>query len=176
MAISSFPALADMVAADLFACNTIWRYPQLNTCVLRLCYTLGSSHHGTLASYLSGPRVPTVLGFDPLFQFMHEHDAARAIATALMSKLKGVYNVAGPSPVPLSTLIRQSGRKNLPLPQSFFSEFLGRFGLPRLPKASINHVKFPVIIDDAMFREATGFVHSFDEADTMQTFAWSRKQ
>src|SRR5688572_32290027 len=52
--------------------------------------------------------VPTVLGFDPLFQFMHEHDATAAIALALSSGLRGVYNVSGPPPAPLSVLIRES--------------------------------------------------------------------
>lgn len=173
LAVSTFPELADMVAADLFACNTIWRYPKLTTAVLRMCYTLGPSHHGTLANYLRGPRVPTVLGFDPLFQFMHECDAARAIAATLTHQLEGVFNVSGPSPVPLSCLIKQTGRKNFAVPEPLFREFLGRFGMPKLPKGSINHVKFPVVVDDKLFRENTGFEHAFDEAKTMQTFGWS---
>lgn len=173
LAVSTFPELADMVAADLFACNTIWRYPKLTTAVLRMCYTLGPSHHGTLANYLRGPRVPTVLGFDPLFQFMHEHDAARAISATLTHQLEGVFNVAGPSPVPLSCLIKQTGRKSFAVPEPLFREFLGRFGMPKLPKGSINHVKFPVVVDDKLFRESTGFEYTFDEAKTMQTFGWS---
>ena len=37
---------------------------------------------GPLASFLERRRVPMVLGFDPLFQVMHEEDAAQAILTA----------------------------------------------------------------------------------------------
>lgn len=170
LAVSTFPELSDMVAADLYACNTIWRLPKLTTCILRMCYTLGPSHHGTLASYLSGPRVPTVLGFDPLYQFMHEVDSARAIVAALLAKLEGVYNVSGPSPVPLGVLIKQCGRSNLPLPEPLFTEFLGRFGLPNLPRGSVNHIKFPVVIDSSMFRRDAGFEARFDEAQTMQSF------
>ena len=62
-------------------------------------------------------RVPTVLGFDPLFQFMHEEDAADAIALALEKQLRGVFNVAGPQPVPLSMLIRATGRTPVPMPE-----------------------------------------------------------
>ena len=72
MGLETFPELADLVAADLFAASALWRMPSVNTCVLRFCYNLGPHHHGTLAGYLRGPRVPTILGFDPLFQFMHE--------------------------------------------------------------------------------------------------------
>ena len=70
-----------------------------------------------LAAFMRGPRVPTVLGFDPLFQFMHERDAAKAIATALDCDIRGVFNVAGPNPVPLSLLIRETGRSPLPVPE-----------------------------------------------------------
>lgn len=85
LAVATFPDLADLVAADLFAGQALWCYPQLQTAVLRIVYTLGPSHRGTLASFLDGKRVPMVLGFDPLYQFMHENDAADAIVLALVA-------------------------------------------------------------------------------------------
>ena len=81
---------------------------------------MGPSNRGTLANFLRGPRVPLVLGFDPLFQFLHEYDAARAIVATLQTKLVGVYNVAGPQPVPLSVLARITGRTPLPIPEAVF--------------------------------------------------------
>src|SRR5437588_10975248 len=99
--LGAYPELADLVAADLFAATQIWRTPQLNTTVLRLCYTLGASGGGTLAGFLRGRRVPMVLGFDPLFQFLHEEDAAEAIVAAVQKRPRGIYNVAGPQPLPL---------------------------------------------------------------------------
>ena len=117
MALGTFPELADLVAADLYAANALWRTPELVTTVLRICYTLGPSGHGTLGTFLRGPRVPTILGFDPLFQFMHEDDVVRALALALEKQLRGVFNVAGPDPVPLSSLDsgdRAAGRSRCP--------------------------------------------------------------
>ena len=173
LAVSTFPELADLVAADLFAGSALWRHPKMDTTVLRLCYTLGPSQRGTLAGYLKGPRVPTVLGFDPLYQFMHERDAASAICVALDHQLRGVFNVAGPQPVPLSLLIEVTGRTGVPLPQPLFGRALGRFGFPDLPKGSLNHIKYPVVIDDSAFRQATGFSHDFDEVQTMESFRWA---
>src|SRR5580692_10703556 len=134
MALSTFPELADLVAADLYAGTALWRFPELATTVLRLCYTLGPTGHGTLGTFLKGPRVPTLLGFDPLFQFMHEQDHVSAICLALDKRPRGVFNVAGPQPVPLSLIIRETGRKVLPLPEMLVSLAIGRFGLPKLPK------------------------------------------
>jgi len=170
MALETFPELADLVAADLYAGSSLWRYEELDTSVLRICYTLGASRSGTLASFLGGTRVPTVLGFDPLFQFMHELDVARAVGLALEQKLRGVFNVCGPQPLPLSVIIREVGRKNLPVPEPLFRFALGRFGLPSLPPGALSHIKYPVVIDDSAFRKATGFQHERDEYETLGDF------
>lgn len=170
MAMTTFPELADLVAADLYAGSALWRYPELDTCVLRLCYTLGPSVSGTLASFLKGKRVPMVLGFDPLFQFMHEEDAASAICLSLEKQLRGVYNVAGPQPMPLSLLARQCGRTPLPLPELVMSTLFGRLGLPQLPPGAVAHLKYPVVVDDSSFRAATGWAHRHDEDDTIADF------
>lgn len=170
MAMTTFPELADLVAADLYAGSALWRYPELDTCVLRLCYTLGPSVSGTLATFLRGKRVPMVLGFDPLFQFMHEEDAAVAIALALGKDLKGVYNVAGPQPMPLSLLIKQAHRTPVPVPELLLKVAFGRFGLPQLPPGAVAHLKFPVVIDDSRFRAATGFEHAHDADATVADF------
>jgi UDP-glucose 4-epimerase len=172
LAATTFPELADLVAADLFAGSAIWRWPELTTSVLRLVYTLGPSRRGTLAAFLAGKRVPTVLGFDPLFQFMHEYDAADAIVAALEKQIRGVFNVAGPQPVPLSVLCRATGRQAIPVPEPVYESVIGRFGFPKLPPGAGNHVKFPVVIDDSAFRQATGWAHHYDEVAIMEGFRW----
>jgi len=169
--LGSYPELADLVAADLYAANALWRLPELQTAVLRVCYTLGPSGHGTLASFLSGRFVPMVLGFDPLFQFMHEDDAADAIVAALGAKLRGIFNVAGPQPLPLSMIAREARRIPLPLPEVALALLLGRGGLPRLSRAALAHIKYPLVVDASLFRKQTGFNHRFDELVTVQTFA-----
>ena len=170
LALETFPELTDLVAADLFAGTALWRFPEIDTAVLRIVYTLGPSRSGTLASFLRGPRVPLVLGFDPLFQFMHERDVARAIVLAMTKRLRGVYNVCGPQPLPLSTIISATGNSQLLVPEPIFRFMLGRFGLPRLPRGALSHVKYPVVIDGAAFRQKTGFEYAYDEHVTMREF------
>ena len=168
---ASFPELADLVAADLYAGSALWRYPALETVCLRVCYTLGPSHHGTLAGFLAGKRVPMVLGFDPLFHFMHEDDAASAIVTALESDVRGVFNVSGPPPLPLSVIARAAGRKPLPVPEPLFNFLMGRFGLPKLSSGALSHIKFPIVIDSKPFRSRTGFRFRYDAAEAIEAFA-----
>jgi nucleoside-diphosphate-sugar epimerase len=170
MALAVFPELADLVAADLYAATALWRFPELTTTVLRMCYTLGPTGHGTLATYLRGPRVPTILGFDPLFQFMHERDITTAIRLAVEKRPRGIYNVAGPQPVPLSVLVRETHRRALPLPEFLVTGALGRFGLPKLPAGALSHIKYSVVIDARRFREATGFTYDVDEVQAMREY------
>jgi UDP-glucose 4-epimerase len=170
MALESFPELADLVAADLFAASALWRFPLRTTAVLRLVYTLGPSLHGTLAAFLAGPRVPMILGFDPLFQFMHESDAVRAIILALELELRGVYNVAGPQALPLSELIRVTGRTPIRITRAMYPLLLGRLGLPKLTPGAVAHVKYPIVISDQSFRSATGFRPEHGEYETLAAF------
>jgi UDP-glucose 4-epimerase len=169
--LGAYPELADLVAADLFASTQVWRVPQLTTTVLRLSYTLGASGSGTLAGFLRGKRVPMVLGFDPLFQFLHDEDAAEAIVAAVQKRPRGVFNVAGPQPLPLSVIAHEAGRSVLPLPEALLALLLGRAGLPRLSRGALAHIKFPIVIDGGAFRRATAFEHRYDELETIQVFA-----
>jgi UDP-glucose 4-epimerase len=165
-----FPELADLVAADLYAANMLWREPKLETTVLRLVYTLGPSKTGTLASFLRGKRVPMVFGFDPLFQFLEEDDAAAGIVAAVEKRPRGIFNVSGPAPVPLGTIARETGRTVVPVPEPVLSALLGRFGFPSLPKGALAHLKFPIVVDGTAFRAATGFSHTTSEVETLKRY------
>ena len=172
--LNRFPELADLVAADLYAATALWRSPQLTTTVLRLCYTLGPSGAGTLARFLRGRRVPLVLGFDPLFQFMHEDDVVVALALTVERRLRGIFNVAGPQPLPLSNIVREAGRLQVRLPEFVLAGMLGHFGLPKLPLGALGHLKYPVVIDARSFAESTGFAHAHNEIEAIRDFRRSK--
>jgi len=170
MGLASFPQLADLVAADLYAGSALWRYPSFVTSVLRMVYTLGPTGHGTLATFLRGARVPTILGYDPLFHFMHEADVVSALVVSLDTRPKGVFNVAGPQPVPLSVIVKETNRTNVPLPGPLLTAALGRFGLPRLPRGALEHIRYPITVDASAFKRATGFEHAIDEKGAMRAY------
>lgn len=101
---------------------------------------------------------------------MHEDDVVTSIALALERRVRGIFNVAGPPPVPFSVIVRETGRKRLPLPEFLIDRTLGRWGLPRLPRGALSHVKYPVVVDASAFRKATGFRHLYDEVKTLTAF------
>jgi UDP-glucose 4-epimerase len=101
---------------------------------------------------------------------MHEDDVVQAIALALDKRPRGVFNVAGPQPLPLSRVIVGAGRTPVPLPEIVVLAMLGRFGFPKMPPGALAHVKYPVVVDARAFREQTGFVHAYDEVQTLKAY------
>jgi len=49
---------------------------------------LGTYVHSMIGQYLKQARIPTVMGFDPMMQFIHEEDLSEAIALALEHSLQ----------------------------------------------------------------------------------------
>ena len=146
----------------------LWRSPKLKTAVLRIAYPLGPMGRGTLANYLVEQRVPMVLGFDPPFNSCTPKMRQKRSSQLVEHKLAGVFNVAGPSPV--FSLIKGVGKTPVPIPEMLLPYCLGKFGLSRLPKASVTHLKYPIVIDDGPFRTATGFEHTYELDQIMGAF------
>ena len=156
----SYPEIRDLVEADTLASAFLWRYPHIRTCVLRPVNVLGYYVHSMIGQYLRERRVPTVLGFDPMMQFIHEEDLSEAVALALERGLQGVFNVAGPGEVPLHTAIEQSGGSKIAIPEPIMRPLfarLFRWGMLPYPAGAIDYLKYPVTVSGARFVEATNF-------------------
>ena len=103
--------------------------------------------------------------------FATPREAADAIIAAAEKKVRGVYNVSGPPPLPLSIIVREAGRTAIPVPEVIFRMALGRFGLPTLATGAIAHLKYPIVIDSLPFRKLTGFRFTYDAPSTLEAFA-----
>lgn len=56
------------------------------------------------------------LGFDPMCPLVSDKDVARAVHHCARAERTGIFNIAGPESVPLSTLARWTGASSLPIP------------------------------------------------------------
>ena len=168
----SYPAIRDLVEVDTLASAFLWRYPHVRTSVLRPVNVLGHSIRSMMARYLRQSRVPTVMGFDPMHQFIHEEDVSEAIALALELRLQGVFNVVGPGEVPLHTAIRETGGRALALPEPLMRPLfdrLFRWGAIPFPPGAIDYLKFPLTLSGERFVEATSFRPLFGLEETLRS-------
>ena len=93
---------------------------------LRFANFIGPTVRTALTRYFSLPVVPTVLGFDPRLQFVHEHDGLDALRRATIGDFPGTFNVAGDGVLTLSQAIRRTGQPVRAAP--FARRSLGRAG------------------------------------------------
>lgn len=91
------------------------RHPDTEVTVLRYCWPMGPSYDDHVVRHFARPVVPTLLGYDPLLQFVHEDDALDALERSVTERHPGVYNVVGRGVLPLSTLLSLAGKRSLPL-------------------------------------------------------------
>lgn len=173
----SYPEIRDLVEVDSLASAFLWKYPHIRTAVLRPVNVIGPNVHAMIANYLRRERVPTVLGFDPLMQFIHEADMGEAIALALEQGLQGIFNVVGPGQVPLHTAIHETGGQVMPIFEPLFRpaiRMLFGAGVVPWPPGALDYLKFPVTLSGKRFIEATGFQPIFGLAETFASLRANR--
>lgn len=171
LAAGRFEAMRDLVEVDMFVQSFFWKRPDIETVVLRPVHILGSVKNAA-SNYLRLKRVPTLLGFDPMVQAMHEEDVARAIRAALTPGIRGVFNIAGPEPVPLSTLIRAGGKEPIPMPHPILRAALARMWPLRLssfPAAELDFIRFVCLVDTTAAQEKLGYRHHYGLEETARS-------
>ncbi len=92
------------------------RRPDVDVAVLRFANAVGPGTRTALTDYFELPVAPTVLGFDPRLQFVHEDDLVEAMRLATVGDVTGQVNVAGDGVLTLSQALGMIGRPVLPVP------------------------------------------------------------
>src|SRR5262249_43420655 len=109
----SEPFFADKIEAEAEANRFAQRTGNLVT-ILRTAPVVGPTVKNYLAKYLARRFVPTMMGFDPLWQFLHEADAVAAFRLAIFRDVSGTFNIVGDGVLPLTTIIKLAGRVATP--------------------------------------------------------------
>ncbi|MBW2527198.1 MAG: NAD-dependent epimerase/dehydratase family protein [Deltaproteobacteria bacterium] len=164
MAGQSFSAVRDLIEVDMLAQSFFWKRPNVETVILRPVHILGRVSNAP-SNYLRQNVVPTLLGYDPMVQVMHQRDVVRAVKLALRPGARGIFNVAGPPPVALSRLIDLTGRPRVAFPHVAFRTVLKRlwrFRATSFPAAELDFIRFVCMVDDGRARSELGYEPEFD--------------
>ncbi len=153
------PEFRDLVSLDMMVQSFFWKKPQTETIILRPCHIVSANLRNAPSRYLMLDTIPTILGFDPMLQLMHESDLITAIIKSLKSNVRGIFNLAGVDVAPLSRMIRALDRKTMPLPESLFRIVVATSFFSRqstFPLGEIEHLKYSCIVDDSRARAELG--------------------
>jgi UDP-glucose 4-epimerase len=169
LAAGAFSGMRDLVELDMVVQSFFWKYPEIETVILRPTHILGTVHNAP-SNYLRLKRVPTLMGFDPMLQVIHQDDVARAIQLSLRPGVRGIFNVAGPPPLPLSRILEKMGRASVPVPHPLAKFAVGRLWNLRMtsfPAPELDFVRYVCMVDDSRARETLGYEAAFDIGQTL---------
>ncbi|MBZ0115719.1 MAG: NAD-dependent epimerase/dehydratase family protein, partial [Sandaracinaceae bacterium] len=152
--------LADKIDAEREVARFAQSAPDCSVTVLRLAPLLGPTVQSWVSRWLSRSLVPTLLGFDPLVQLLHEMDAVAAFKLALDRRAPGTFNIVGDGVLPVSTLIKLAGRVAVPLPELVLraaASLLWTVQLNEAPAAFVAFLRYVCVADGRAATRGLGF-------------------
>lgn len=142
--------------------------------ILRVAPILGPTITNYVTRYLSHRVVPTLMGFDPLWQLVHEVDAVAAFKIAIFRDCPGTYNIVGDGVLPLSTVIRLAGRIALPLPTPVASAALSALWAAEVghaPPSFLDYLRYVCVADGELAATKMGFRPAYSTREALLDYA-----
>jgi UDP-glucose 4-epimerase len=152
------------------------RRPDVAVTVLRLANQVGPMVDNPLTRYFELPVCPTVLGFDPRLQFLHEEDTAEVLLRATLGPVeRGTFNIAGDGVMLLSQAIRIAGKPPLPIPEPLVgrvAELVGR--TVDFSPEQVRFLQYGRVADTSAAAEQLGFIPKWTSLRAFEDFAATR--
>ncbi|GAA3373988.1 NAD-dependent epimerase/dehydratase family protein [Streptomyces sannanensis] len=172
----------DTVEVEGYVRGFARRRPDVAVCVLRFANILGPDADSPLAEYFSLPVMPTVFGYDPRLQFVHEDDVIDVLRIASGEPRRGTlnsgtFNVAGDGVLLLSQCSRRLGRPTVPvlLPAvTWVGQALRTVGVTDFSPEQIRLLTHGRVVSTTQMRETLGYEPKYTTAETFADFARSR--
>ncbi len=147
--------------------------PHVGVSLLRFSNVLGTDIETPFTKMLQLPVAPSILGFDPLLQFVHERDVVRSIEYVMSHQIPGAYNVAGDGKLPWSEVAAVCGQRLVPLSPILTGLAvapLGMLGLLDLPPELLSLLRYGRGVDNRRLKQA-GFAYDYTSAGAVESFA-----
>jgi UDP-glucose 4-epimerase len=159
----------DVVQAEEAVAEFAARNPQASVTVLRFAGAIGGSVQAAHLALFSLPVVPSILGFDPRCQFIHEDDVVGVLAHAVRNDIPGIYNAAADGVLALSEVASLLGKPLLPvLPPwgpGFAAAQLRRLGL-RVPVELLRELRYGRGLDNRRLK-ATRYSYRYTSREAV---------
>lgn len=172
----------DAVEVEGYVRGFARRRPDVAVCVLRFANILGPGADSPLAEYFSLPVLPTVFGYDPRLQFVHEEDVLDVLLVAAGEPRRstlnsGTFNIAADGVLLLSQCSRRLGRPTVPVPLpavNWVGTWLRTVGMTDFSPEQIRLLTHGRVVSTDEMRGTLGFVPTYTTAEAFADFARSR--
>ena len=146
--------------------------PHVNVALLRFSNVIGAELETPLTRLLQLPVVPSIFGFDPRFQFVHEDDVIKSLLFAFNNDLPGVFNVAGDGLLPWSEVAALCGKRTVALPPvatGLLTSPLRQLGVLDLPEEYEGLLKYGRGVDNHRLKNF-GFRYEHTSTEAVEAF------
>jgi UDP-glucose 4-epimerase len=168
----------DVVEVESYTRGFARRRPDAEVTTLRFAQVMWPATTAPLASYLKGPMLPVIGGFDPRLQAVHIDDATEVFVRAVTGEVTGTFNVAGPGVMLLSQISRLLGHPTVAVPPiggagilRQMAAFMGNDITADLPRL----LTYGRGVDITALREVFGYSPKHTTRETFELFAASRR-
>ncbi len=172
------PFFADKIAAEREVAAFAAKTRGAVVTVLRTAPILGPTVKNYATRWLGQRRVMTLLGFDPLWQFVHEVDAIAAFKLAIDRDAPGVFNIVGEGVLPLSTVIKLAARSEAPVFHPFAAGLTGALwatGLAPAPPSFLPYLRYLCVADGERAARVLGFRAAYTTREALLDFASAQR-
>jgi UDP-glucose 4-epimerase len=167
----------DAVEVESYVRGFARRRPDVAVAVLRFTNFIGPRTDSPLVRYLALPTVPTVLGYDPRVQLLHEDDALEIVSRAALSERAGTWNAGGDGVLLLSQMIRRAGRVPVPVPGpavQLVGRAIRRTGLVDFSPEQVRFLEFGRVVDCTKLKEDFGYTPAYGTVAAFDDFVAGR--
>jgi len=165
--------LKDKIDAEKQALKYKKKLPNSVVTILRPCTILGPTIDSYKTRFLSRPIIPTILGFDPLLQFIHEDDVLSATKAVIDEDHDGLFNLASDGVLPVSRVIELCGKPNVKLPRIAFktmAQALWMADMSPAPASHLNFLRYLCVVDNRKIKKEIGFHPKFTSKEALLSF------
>lgn len=168
--------LRDLVEIEAFCNGFRGQYPDIALTVLRFPSIVGPHSDTPMTRFLSSQSSPTLMGFDPMMQVIHEDDVVEALAHAVLARASGLFNVAAEGVLPLSKLMAVAGRLALPvfhLAAYWGNPLLSTLGVRvgQMWPLGLDYIRYPWVADLSKMRNMLAFAPRYTAIEALREFA-----
>jgi UDP-glucose 4-epimerase len=168
--------IRDLIEIEKYFSGFSRRRPEMVLTSLRFASVVGPTAVTPMTRFLRDTWAPTLLGFDPLVQLVHEDDAVRALVHAVHHDVLGAVNVAARDALPLNKVRALAGKPpvSLPHPLAYWgARLVGSRGLPvnRYLPIDPDYLRYPWVADLTRMRDDLGFEPQYTAVEALLQFA-----
>ncbi|MFC0037537.1 NAD-dependent epimerase/dehydratase family protein [Actinomadura rayongensis] len=160
----------DYLEIEELAASAAGVHPGLDVTVVRPAALVGPGIDTVITRHFEAPRLLTVKGSTPGWQFCHIEDLAAALDLVVTAGLAGPLAVGADGWLTLDEAVEITGKRSFELPAALtfgMAQRLHRLGMTPAPATDLHFVAYPWAVDGARLR-AAGWKPRYDNAAALR--------